>query len=116
MKTTAEIRRENIGKLAKRCDRYAEDTYEVIREATKAMNAFYRYAGFAVNKFYFENDGNRYNEKVAERLDKKDDKWFRRINEYLAPFKVKATFNGVYPSIIDATVDYYSDLYLTSWY
>lgn len=118
MRTVAELRKIAVGELAKRHADYTSNTYEVIKEATKAMNAFYRYAGFAVRKFYYENDGRRYDERTAARLEKEDSRRMAKISDYLKAFNADIHFNGIYPSIIDRASghSYPSDLYLTYWY
>ena len=117
--TVAEIRRKNVYKLAERSKDFEKKALEEIEKARHAMNSFYRYAGFSVNKFYFENDYNRYNEKKANELDKRDKKWMKRINNYLEPFNACIQFNGIYPSICDLEArkrGKCNDLFLTSWY
>ena len=117
--TVAEIRRKNVYKLAERCESFTNNPIETIEKARHAMNAFYRYAGFAVDKFYWENDCNRYNEKKAVELDKKDDAWMKRVNGYLEAFNAYIQFNGIYPSICDLEArknGKCNDLFLTSWY
>ena len=119
MRTVAELRKIAVGELAKRHADYTSNTYEVIKEATKAMNAFYRYAGFAVNKFYYENDGRRYDERTAAKLEEEDNRKFAKVREYFKAFNADIRFNGIYPSIVEreaVKAGCYRTLNLVYWY
>ena len=121
--TVAEIRRKNLYKLAERSDKYNENPAETLERAAKAMNSFYRLAGFSERLFYINNDYSLYTfynkgGRLAE-MEKRENEWIKRVNKYLAEFKAKARYNGIYPSITDATREEngcFFDLYLTAWY
>ena len=118
-KTVAELRRLSVGKLAKRSINYESDALGTIERAEKAMNSFYRFAGFAVRKFYYENDGRRYVERVADELEKKETEWMERLEKYLAEFNASVRFSGIYPSIVEREAikpGCHNDLMLTYWY
>lgn len=120
--TTAEIRRRNVYKLAERSDKYKENPLETIERAQKAMNSFYRLAGFSERLFYINNDERLYTRYQKsgelEEMENRETRWIERLNEYLAEFKAKARYNGIYPSITDTTRtdSGFYDLNLTSWY
>lgn len=120
--TVAEIRRNNVLKLAERSDAYASDPLGAINRAYKAMNSFYRLAGYSNRLFEIQNDYKLYQryEKRLEKMEKREDAWIDRVNKYLEEFHARAVYNGVYPSVCDekkpddnGTV---TDLFLTSWY
>lgn len=120
--TVAEIRRKNLYKLAERSDRYNENPAETLERAARAMNSFYRLAGFSERIFYINNDEKLYTfynkSGRLEEMEKRENKWIERVNKYLAEFKAKARYNGIYPSITDTTRtdSGFYDLNLTSWY
>ncbi len=115
--TTSEIRRRNISKLAERSANFETDVETTIRRAEKAMTSFYRLAGFSLRKFYFENDGERYNERKAARLEAKETAWIDRVNGYLKEFNCTINFSGLYPSIVEKCEEGgIRDLSLTAWY
>jgi len=122
--TTAEIRRKNVKKLAERADTYAADPLAAIADATKAMNAFYRLAGFSVRLFYINNDERLYtryykNGRLDE-MEKQEERRIDTVNSYLAKFHARMVYNGIYPSICDEKHDNdhgcIDDLFLTAWY
>lgn len=115
----SELRRKAIIKLAERSADYISDTLGTIERATKAMNSFYKFAGFAISKFYYENDGRNYNAEYAARLDEIENRRTAKVNDYLKEFNASVRFNGVYPSICDINpvkMGCYNDLMLTFWY
>lgn len=120
--TTAEIRRRNIYKLAERSDKYKENPLETIKRAERAMSSFYRLAGFSERLFYINNDERLYTRYQKsgelEEMENRETRWIERVNGYLAEFKAKARYNGIYPSITDTTRtdSGFYDLGLTSWY
>lgn len=117
--TVAELRRNAVLKLAERSTDFEKNTMETLERAEKAMNSFYRFAGFAVRKFYYENDGRRYVERVAEELEKKETAWMERLEKYLAEFNASVQFSGIYPSIVEREAikpGCHNDLMLTYWY
>lgn len=119
MMTIAETRKENVLKLAERSEHFLEDTAATIRRAEKAMNSFYRLAGYSLRKFEIENDGRRYNEKLSERMEKRELAWTKRVSEYLKEFNADIFFSGLYPSVIERERSEHGGIYqlhLEAWY
>lgn len=122
--TTAEIREKNIHKLAERSDNFTTDPITAISNARKAMNSFYRLAGYSERLFYINNDYDLYSRYTKngrlDRMESREENWIKRVNIYLSEFHARAVYNGVYPSICDEphTDDHgcIRDLYLTAWY
>lgn len=120
--TVAEIRRKNLYKLAERSASYKESPLETIERASKAMNSFYRLAGFSERLFYINNDERLYTRYIKNgwlaEMEERESRWIERVNSYLAEFSAKARYNGIYPSITDTTKTDggFYDLCLTAWY
>ena len=115
----SELRHRAIIKIAERSADYVTDTIGAIQRATKAMNSFYRFAGFSISKFYYENDSRHYNTERAARLDEIENRRMAKVNDYLKEFNITVRFNGLYPSLCDskpAKIGCYNDLMLTYWY
>lgn len=69
--------------------------------ARKAMNSFYRLAGFNEWLVTIENDERLYNyySKHEKELDERFDKWLARLNGYFKPFGMVVKFYGIYPTL-----------------
>ena len=69
--------------------------------ARKAMNSFYRLAGFNEWRVAIENDERTYNyyKKQEEALFNRFCKWHARLNEYFKPFGMVVKFYGIYPTL-----------------
>lgn len=122
--TTATIRAKHLETLAKRSEDYTKNPAETISRAARAMNSFYRLAGFSERLFYINNDYNLYQRYFKngnlDRMEERESAWIKRVNGYLQEFHARAIFNGIYPSICEeakpndrGTI---RDLCLTSWY
>lgn len=122
--TVSEIRHNNLLKLAERSANYATDPDGTLDRAYKAMNSFYRLAGFSERLFYINNDETLYTRYTRygrlEEMEAREDRWIKRVNKYLEEFRARVVFTGIYPSICDEKKpdDYgcVRDLFLTSWY
>lgn len=119
--TVAQIRENNIYKLAKRSKNFETDV-NIFNKARKAFNSFYRLAGFSERLFNINNDYElyrRYQGKRLEAMEAREDAWIKRCNEYLKEFNAEVYYNGICPSIIEKKENNsgcVNDLFLTSWY
>lgn len=121
--TTATIRAKHLETLAKRSEDYTKNPAETISRAARAMNSFYRLAGFSERLFYINNDERLYKRYQGARLDRMEEResaWIKRVNGYLQEFHARAVYNGIYPSICEEKKpDDHGcivDLLLTAWY
>ena len=120
--TVSEIRYHNILKLANRSENMANDPLGTVERASKAMNSFYRLAGFSERLFYINNDEalyTRYNRNGRlEEMEAREERWIKRVRKYLKEFNADIYFNGIYPSVIEPRTEQGGivDLNLTSWY
>ena len=120
--TVAEIRHNNLRKLAQRSENYEADPEGTFDRAYKAMNSFYRLAGFSERLFYINNDEALYTRYTRngwlEEMEAREDRWIKRVSGYLKEFNADINFNGIYPSVIEPKQPNGGivDLNLTSWY
>lgn len=119
--TVAQIRENNIYKLAKRSKNFETDI-NIFNKARKAFASFYRLAGFSERLFNINNDYElykRYQGKRLEAMEAREDAWIKRCNKYFSEFNAEIYYNGIYPSIIEKRENNsgcVNDLFLTSWY
>lgn len=97
--TIAEMREKDILRLAERTTKP-----EAIEKARKALNSYYRLVGFSERLFYINNEERLYtryskNGILAE-MEVQEDRWIKRLNEYLKPFGLVVNYSGIYPSIV----------------
>lgn len=97
--TIAEMREKDVIRLAERTTEP-----EAVEKARKAMNSYYRLTGFSERLFYINNDERLYTRYsrngLLEEMEAKEDRWIKRLNEYLQPFDLEIAFLGIYPSIV----------------
>ena len=106
-------------RLAKRSPNYEADASGTMERARRAMNSFYRLAGFNIRLFEIENDRRIYNARRVERMQERADKWIRRVSDYLKEFNADICYPGLYPCVIDIVKTESGgvyDLFLTCWY
>jgi hypothetical protein len=120
-KTIAQIREDNIYKLAKRSKNFETDP-DIFNKARKAMSSFYRLAAFSERLFYINNDSKLYDYYKGSKLDAmetREETWRKRVKNYLSEFDADICYNGIYPSIIEkkrSAAGGVNDLFLTAWY
>lgn len=97
--TVAEMREKDVLRLAERTTEP-----EAIEKARKALNSYYRLAGLSERLFYINNSERAYtrcfNSGVLADMEAQEDRWIKRLNEYLKPFGLAVVFTGIYPSIV----------------
>lgn len=118
--TISEIRTKNLYKLA---ERSANQDDETLTRAARAMNSFYRLAGFSERLCNINNNEYLYTKYIKngwlDEMEKREDKWIKRVSDYLKEFNADICYCGIYPSIIErkeTKTGGVNDLHLTIWY
>lgn len=96
--TIAEMREKDVYTLARR-----SANIEAVAMARKALNSFYRLAGFSNRLFDINNNERLYNRYKGSRLEamkKRESEWIKRLNSYLKEFNCAVCFSGLYPSLV----------------
>lgn len=98
--TVAELRHNDVLRLTER-----STDPEAFDKAYKAMNSFYKLAGFSERLFYINNDEALYTRYTRhgrlEEMEAREDRWIKRLNGYLKPFNLEVQFSGIYPSLVE---------------
>lgn len=110
--TIAQKRELAVIELARR--KAENPTDEDIQAARKTMNSFYKLCGLDETLLYRNNDKKTYNSRYTRELEEKSERWVKRLNEYLKPFKAEIKYFGYLPTICNINTT--QDLYLAHFY
>lgn len=85
-----------------------------IEAARKAMNAYYRLCGIEERLLYLENDEKRHNSNYTRRLQEKEERAIKRVQDYFAEFNACLVWFGYLPTICETGTT--RDLHLAYFY
>lgn len=80
-------------------DRFNEEHIHDEEAARKIINSFYRLSGLSERVFYRENCESTCNSRYTAELEEKEERWIKRLNEYLRPYGLKVIYFGIFPTI-----------------
>lgn len=93
----AELREKEVYRLASY--RENEPSAEIIADARKIMNSFYRLCGLCEKNLYLANDERTCNSRYCKESEKREEQWVKRIDKWLEPYGLTLFFCGYCPSI-----------------
>ena len=101
--TIAQLREREIERLARY--KNPEPTEQDIAEAKRIMNSFYRLCGLNERLLYIENDFTLF-ERYSRlgwlnKLREKEDRWIKRIENWLKEYGLTIQYFGYMPTIVD---------------
>lgn len=70
-----------------------------LEKARKIINSYYRLSGLNYRVCIMQNDEATANSKYLEECEAKEQRWIKRLNSYLAPYKLHIVYAGIYPTI-----------------
>lgn len=78
------------------------------------MNSYYRLCGLAETLLYLQNDERTCNSRYTAAQEEKEQRWIKRMKEYLAPYNATIKYFGYCPTIVETGTT--QDLYLAHFY
>lgn len=99
--TIAQLREREVERLAKLKDQ--NPTTEDIDKARTIMNSFYRLSALSYRLCEYQNDEYHHDKFYTKEMEKKEDRWIKRLKGKLSEYGLTLYYTGICPSI--GTVD-----------
>lgn len=110
--TIAQLRKKSAIDLAER--KVSRPTAEEITKATSIMNSYYRLCGLDERLLHLVNDERTCNSRFVKELEKKQERWYKRLNAQFNEYSATLIYFGYFPTICaEGTTQ---ELYLAHFY
>ena len=78
---------------------FNNDYINDIAAAKKIINSYYRLSALNYRVCILQNDAATADSNYTKELEEKEQRWIKRLNSYLAPYKLHIVYAGIYPTI-----------------